>query len=71
MLSVLPTTLKKHYEKVYPKMPTPEGENHLILKAYQRGIKQFFEQEKALLEAGNKLTILDLEKELLSHLIRV
>ena len=46
-------------------------ENHLILKAYQRGIKQFFEQEKALVEAGNKLTILDLEKELLSHLIRV
>ena len=63
MLSALPTTLKKHYEKVYPKTPTPEGENYLILKAYQRGIMQFFEQEKALVEAGNILTILDLEKE--------
>ena len=63
MLSALPTTLKKHYEKVYPKTPTPEGENYLILKAYKRGIMQFFEQEKALVEAGNILTILDLEKE--------
>ena len=61
MLVALPTLMLDHYQKAYPKMPVPRGENHLILKAYERSIQQFLAQEKALVKQGNELIIRALE----------
>ena len=61
MLAALPTLMLDHYQKAYPKMPVPRGENHLILKAYERSIQQFLAHEKALVKQGNELIICALE----------
>ena len=63
MLFRLEETLATIYAKTYPEMPVPEGENYLTMKAYQRGIQQFLKVEKELVEAGNELVIVALEKE--------
>ena len=51
------------YAKTYPKMPVPRGENYLTIKAYERGIRQFLKVERELIEAGNELVIVALEKD--------
>jgi len=61
MLEELPTLMLNHYQKAYPKMPVPRGENHLILKAYERSIQQFLAEERALVKQGNELIIRALE----------
>ena len=61
MLAALPTLVLDHYQKAYPTMPIPRGENHLILKAYERSIQQFLAQEKTLVKQGNELIIHALE----------
>lgn len=61
MLIELPAMMILQYQKAYPKMPVPRGENYLILKAYERSIKQFLAQEKALVKQGNELIIHALE----------
>ena len=61
MLAALPTLMLDHYQKAYPKMPVPRGENHLILKAYERSVQQFLAQERALVKQGNELIIRALE----------
>ena len=63
MISDLSASLLSHYQKVYPKMPTPSGENYLILKAYERSIMQLLTHEKMLVKQGNEIVILELEKE--------
>jgi hypothetical protein len=61
MLTALPTLMLDHYQKAYPTMPVPRGENHLILKAYERSVEQFLEQERALVKQRNELIICALE----------
>ncbi len=61
MLADLPAMMLQNYQKAYPKMPIPRGENHLILKAYERSIEQFLAQESALVKQGNELVISALE----------
>ena len=61
MLDKLPGFILDQYQKIYPKMPHPKGENYLILKAYERSIKQLLTQEKELVKQGNEIIILDLE----------
>lgn len=63
MISDLSASLLSHYQKVYPKMPTPSGENYLILKAYERSIMQLLTHEKMLVKNGNEIIVLELEKE--------
>jgi len=63
MQARLEETLAKIYAETYPNMPVPKGENYLTMKAYQRGIQQFLKAEKGLVEAGNELVIIALEKE--------
>ena len=63
MQARLEGTLAKIYAETYPNMPVPKGENYLTIKAYQRGIQQFLKAEKGLVEAGNELVIIALEKE--------
>ena len=61
MLEKLPALMLDHYQRAYPKMPVPRGENHLILKAYERSIQQFLTKERALVKQGNELIIRALE----------
>ena len=61
MLAALPALMLDHYQKAYPTMPVPRGENHLILKAYERSVEQFLAQERALVKQGNELIIRALE----------
>ncbi len=61
MLKELPAAILLQYQKAYPKMPEPRGENHLILKAYERSVQQLLHHEKALVENGNKIVITALE----------
>ena len=61
MLEELPPLMLDYYHKAYPKMPVPRGENHLILKAYERSIQQFLAQERSLVKQGNELIIRALE----------
>ena len=63
MILDLPGSLLGHYQKVYPKMPVPSGENLLIVKAYERSILQLLTHEKMLVQQGNELIILKLEKK--------
>ncbi len=63
MLLKLRQRLLTHYAKVYPKSKQPIGENHLILAAYERSIKAFLTQEMQLVQQGESLTILEVEKE--------
>ncbi|MGB1448978.1 MAG: PD-(D/E)XK nuclease family protein [Flavobacteriaceae bacterium] len=61
MLAQLPDKLLHHYQKVYPNSPVPFGENHLILKAYERSLQQFLKREQALVLEGNSIVIKALE----------
>ena len=61
MLGKLPALMLDHYQRAYPKMPVSRGENHLILKAYERSIQQFLTQERTLVKQGNELIIRALE----------
>ncbi len=63
MILDLPGSLLRHYQKVYLKMPVPSGENLLIVKAYERSILQLLTHEKMLVQQGNELIILKLEKK--------
>ena len=63
MLALVPEILAALYANMYPKTPRPKGENYLILKAYERGIKQFLKGEQELVAKGNELIVLALEKE--------
>ena len=63
MQARLEETLATIYAETYPKMPLPKGENYLTIKAYKRGIQQFLKAEKKLVEAGNELVIIALEKD--------
>ena len=63
MQARLEGTLAKVYAETYSKMPVPKGENYLTIKAYERGIRQFLKAERELVEAGNELMIVALEKD--------
>lgn len=63
MLSRLSPVLMHHYKKENPIAPQLRGENLLIVKAYERAVKQFLMEEKKLVVAGDKITIIALEKK--------
>jgi len=61
MLDDLPKLMLNYYRKAYPNMPLPKGENHLILKAYERSIQQLLIHERGLVKKGNQIIIRALE----------
>ena len=63
MIGQVESEILSLYSVEYPVENIPKGENKLILAAYQRAIIQFLGHEKCLVEAGNELIILSLEKQ--------
>lgn len=62
MLSRLNTVLESSYREAQPFVSQITGENMLIIRAYERAIKQFLMQELAAISKGEQLTIIALEK---------
>lgn len=52
----------KHFVKISSSSKQLQGENYLIMSAYERALQQFLQEEKKQLSQGNKLTIIALEK---------
>ena len=63
MLSRLPGVLMGCYQNVTPDGAQIAGENVLIIRAYERAIKQFLSQECMAISKGDELTIVAMEKE--------
>ena len=63
MLRQVEDEIQALYQVEYPEEKTPQGENKLILSAYQRAITQYLMLEKEVVAAGNELIILELEKQ--------
>ncbi|MGB2171278.1 MAG: PD-(D/E)XK nuclease family protein [Flavobacteriaceae bacterium] len=62
MLSELPQLFTHNFQLAYSNETPLVGENHLIISAYQRAVDQFLRHEMELVKAGNRLTVLALEK---------